>query len=309
MARQNKAILMRIARLADELSESVTDRYRKVGEYPLNLPALYKVLNLKQRSRMVPWVQTGGFVELGGEKPEIYYSKHDGYTRRRYTILHEVAHWLLTQNSAMAGEIDEIAGSYPQAEERFCELFASATLMPRTEFTEAFARESNMQTGTLFSWDGPHVRFRTSSMRTLSKEFGVGFRALTHRIKALDLLAGSDIIVFCARVQENIFSGGDKKMRITCAAFDSDRYYIPPNKGLYGLEWKGHPAADILTFYESPLYIDQLLVSCRKGKGHRFTQHTLRCSGDYIAYAVKTRSIVAAYELLPDPESGKVNPP
>jgi Zn-dependent peptidase ImmA (M78 family) len=73
--------------------------------------------------------QEGYLVDLGAQGAEIIVRANDPLPRRRYTIAHELGHWVLQHSDSLSGEHNAII---PHAViERWCDRFASALLMPR----------------------------------------------------------------------------------------------------------------------------------------------------------------------------------
>jgi hypothetical protein len=72
---------------------------------------------------------SGYLADLGEAGGEIIVRSADSAPRRRYTVAHELGHWLLGLDPASRGDC---SGSRDSRIERWCDRFAAAVLMPAT---------------------------------------------------------------------------------------------------------------------------------------------------------------------------------
>ena len=119
-------------------------------------------------SGRIEWTRDGLRIALSGrESPQ----------RQRFTLAHELGHHLIF------GIDKKGARTYSREEERRCDRFAAALLMPGKVFADAFK--------------GWHGRSRASAVRALADQFGVSLRAAMIRLNDLALMDADSILLMC----------------------------------------------------------------------------------------------------------------
>lgn len=98
------------------------------------------------------------------------------HTRRRWSLLHEVGHFLRDRELGDVYEDDEYAGS-KAASEVFSDTFAGVFLMPESGVARRFAEISRV-----------NGRFTARDLAALASDFEVAFRAMAQRLEELKLL-------------------------------------------------------------------------------------------------------------------------
>jgi hypothetical protein len=86
------------------------------------------------RISIQPLAREGYFLDLGVMGGELLVNSRDPRTRRRYTIAHELGHWMLKQLTGSSQHRRNLAPD--QQSERWCHEFASALLMPSSWLIE-----------------------------------------------------------------------------------------------------------------------------------------------------------------------------
>lgn len=125
-----------------------------------------------------------GFILREGETPIIGVNSYHPSVRQRFTMAHELGHFLLhKENGIHIDEADflfyrdERSSEGTDVDERDANFFAATLLMP-----EEFLRKDIAALRNLTVHDD-------SAMRTLAKKYGVSTQALVFRISSLGLLA------------------------------------------------------------------------------------------------------------------------
>jgi hypothetical protein len=85
-----------------------------------------------------PLGREGYLVDLGAKGAELIVNSQDSATRRRFTIAHELGHWMLKQLTGSVGRGRKAAPDLMS--ERWCNDFASALLMPSSWVIEDLRR-------------------------------------------------------------------------------------------------------------------------------------------------------------------------
>ncbi len=109
---------------------------------------------------------TGYLLDLGRKGGEIVLRASDPYARRRFTLSHELGHWLLAAPDLPAG----VAGA-SQDVERWCDTFAVALLLPEEWVCQAVA--DAVRSGS---------EYLAQRLVTLPEQFGTSWSATMLRI-------------------------------------------------------------------------------------------------------------------------------
>jgi Zn-dependent peptidase ImmA (M78 family) len=142
------------------------------GRLPIDPVRIAKSFGLKTFNDELDDNVSGMLVKRKGSDPEILLNRDDSRNRRRFTVAHELGHYVRRSEQPDEYEYvdyrDERSSTGTDDEERFANGFAANLLMPRE------AVESLVEEGT------PDF--------LLAKRFGVSREAIQHRLDNLGLL-------------------------------------------------------------------------------------------------------------------------
>ncbi len=126
------------------------------------------------------------------------------HLRRRFSIAHEVAHTLFYEQTAkgLRHRIGILSKEELAAEERICNAFASALLMPASRLQDSLV--------SIPLNSASHV---LSLLDQTARRFQVSLPALVSRLNQVQL-ASSQYIVLCFRFTENQYTGRDARLRV-----------------------------------------------------------------------------------------------
>jgi uncharacterized protein DUF955 len=120
-----------------------------------------------------PLGREGYLVDLGAQGAELIVNSEDPPTRRRYTIAHELGHWMLKQLTGSTRQRRNTAPDLPS--EHWCNEFASALLMPSSWLIEDLRRnrisglpDSILSLPKKYNVSSEAFRFRVSSVTPVS---------------------------------------------------------------------------------------------------------------------------------------------
>lgn len=101
---------------------------------PIDLTEIAKNLNVRVETKELPSSVAGFILKEENEKfPIIYVNARDGFQRQRFTVAHELGHYIQNRDSdeiAYVDNRDELASSGTDSKERWCNAFAAELLMP-----------------------------------------------------------------------------------------------------------------------------------------------------------------------------------
>lgn len=150
-------------------------RSNKLFQAPVNVNKLAKKIGVKVESKEFDDDVSGLFV-MKDDKPFIAYNSNQGSNRRRFTIAHELGHFVLHSKNkplfvdkpkeVMFRNSDSSKGEF--LKEREANAFAAAVLMPRSLLKEEIDNNS-----------------ATELIETLSKKFKVSTQAMSFRLSNL----------------------------------------------------------------------------------------------------------------------------
>lgn len=142
------------------------------GRLPVDPVRIAKTFGLKTFNDDLDDEVSGMLVKRKGSDPEILLNREDSRNRRRFTVAHELGHYVRRSERPDEYEYvdfrDERSSTGTVEEERFANGFAANLLMPREAVESLFAE------GT------PDF--------LLAKQFGVSREAMQHRLANLDLI-------------------------------------------------------------------------------------------------------------------------
>ena len=134
--------------IATELVDRAKQDFRPVD--PERVAALWPEL----RVSCDKLEKEGYLIDLGAQGGEIIVREGDPLPRRRYTIAHELGHWVLRTSGF--SEVGHAHDSAYKPVERWCDQFASALLMPR-EWVVGDFREAKVGGLIHTIRSGPHL--------------------------------------------------------------------------------------------------------------------------------------------------------
>lgn len=139
---------------------------------PIDVAEIAKELNVKVEVRELPSSVAGFIIKEANESfPVIYVNSGDGPQRRRFTIAHELGHYIQNRDSkemAYVDNRDEMASTGTDPKERWCNAFAAELLMPESVVKKYWAQ----------GWEFERIR----ELLNVSKA------ALANRLNSLDLI-------------------------------------------------------------------------------------------------------------------------
>lgn len=103
---------------------------------PIDVRAIADNMNIQIVEKELP-SSVAGFIlkEENDPFPVIYVNAQDGFQRQRFTIAHELGHYVQNRHSdeiAYVDNRDELASSGTDPKERWCNAFAAELIMPES---------------------------------------------------------------------------------------------------------------------------------------------------------------------------------
>ena len=139
---------------------------------PIDVAEIAKQLNVRVEVRELPSSVAGFIIKEESEPfPVIYVNSGDGSQRRRFTIAHELGHYIQNRYSeeiAYVDNRDELASTGTDPNERWCNAFAAELLMPESVVKKYWAE----------GWEFERIQ----------KLLDVSKSALTYRLNSLGLV-------------------------------------------------------------------------------------------------------------------------
>ncbi len=183
------------ARAASELGDSVGSRSAVSAGGPVNVFSLAAAEDIEVVQ--VASLSEAGRIEWTSGGLRIALRKGDGPQRQRFTLAHELAHHLIF------GVEREGTRTHSREEERRCDKFASALLMPEDRFRTLLRHHRNLP--------------RLSAARELASQFDVSLQAAVARLDDLALMGPDSILLVCADRE-------DGNYMVQSAAYDRSTY-------------------------------------------------------------------------------------
>ena len=166
----------------EEIKKLVDEQYTKAGsEMPVPVVSVAKNLGIVISEIDMPTLEVGGSKKPSGILTQvsdiwtILLNKEDAHTRKRFTIAHEIGHFLLHKtdtlfivDSFVSGETFYRTEASDLDMEKEANFFAASLLMPETKVRELFATFQNPS--------------------ELANQFGVSEVSMTFRLKNLGLI-------------------------------------------------------------------------------------------------------------------------
>ena len=182
-------------RAAGRLGDHIGLRLLRESFHPLDVHALATSEDIEVVK--VSSIAESGRSEWASGGLRIALSEKESPLRQRFTLAHELGHCLIFGI--------EKAGirTYSREEEKRCDRFAAALLMPKSVFLREFNRRQNLP--------------RTSVVRELAAQFAVSLRAALVRLNDLALVDPGTILL----TVEPDMSG---ESRVTAGAYDKSTY-------------------------------------------------------------------------------------
>lgn len=144
------------------------------GRIPFPIDPFTIARNLGINVEIVPLdPDTAGFIlkESFEDKPTIYLNVRDGFQRRRFTLAHELGHFVKHRGAeeiAYVDNRDELASRGTDPNERWCNAFAAELLMPEAIVKKDWALGK--------------------SVEEMRRKFDVSMAAMTVRLSSLGLV-------------------------------------------------------------------------------------------------------------------------
>lgn len=137
---------------------------------------------------------------------EVQLNSQKAYLRQRFTIAHEIGHELFCRQGKH--QIGLMNRTEMEAEDKICQMFASALLMPPAHIQKFLQRLPD---------DSPWAIL--SALDEASRQFQVSLQALIRRMGWIDLPNSPDCMVLYLMYKKNYFSDTDPQLRIqTCSS-------------------------------------------------------------------------------------------
>jgi len=152
-----------------------------ISKPPVHIKEIVKGLGIDIRSEDLG-ESVSGFIVFKNETPVICVNKNDGIERKRFTIAHELCHFLFHRSSKDALFIskvvhfrDELSSLGELNKEKEANAFAAALLMPELFISESIKKLPNNMSDE-------------DAIKKLAAEFKVSEVAMTYRLSNLKLL-------------------------------------------------------------------------------------------------------------------------
>ncbi|ERS53261.1 MULTISPECIES: ImmA/IrrE family metallo-endopeptidase [Corynebacterium] len=139
---------------------------------PIDVHQMARDLNIEIVQKSLP-AEVAGFIlkEARDEFPTIYVNAKDGPQRQRFTIAHELGHYVQERTKEQLAYVDnrnELASTGVDPQERWCNAFAAELIMPEASVKKYWAE----------GWSFEEIRTRLD----------VSKAALTNRLASLRLI-------------------------------------------------------------------------------------------------------------------------
>lgn len=298
MKRENSDRWAEITAVAEQEATRLSKYYSAHFSYPLDFRLLFRLLELRHRAHPVSWLQTGGLIHLDSSSPSILYSALDSRARIRFTIAHEIGHWIVFNNGDLKNLLGQATTESFNAEEIFCDQFASSLLMPRWDFSKRFVEFTNIPKFLDPASSKPEDVPSCTIIEQLCSDFGVSAEACIFQLQRLGLFKRSRSIAFCAKIRSSKTKSAQFKFRIATAAYDRDSFFVPKNCGLLDIGWRGQPDKDLDSYFKSQIMEEVLDIKYRDKVAQSFKSKKFVCLGDYLTYGQSKRIIIGLYTIL-----------
>lgn len=157
--------------IARNEAAALLDKYAP-DQYPLNVDHVAHYLGLEVIYQHLPPGISGIIVKPAGEDPTIGISIHESRSRQRFTLAHEIGHYIERLKVAHDDEysFSDARGTKYDVHEFFADEFAGSLLMPEPELRAAFKQHTDRARYT-----------------KIARQFGVSVAALHKRVRRLQL--------------------------------------------------------------------------------------------------------------------------
>lgn len=143
--------------VARKAAQEVADDYWQPGRFPVDIEAIARGMGLRIEYTYLREGVSGMVRARPDEIPTIYVDRDENPARQRFTIAHELGHFVERSNQGKAdfAFIDERGTKY-DLHEFYADEFAGNLLMPRSEIQRLRARgETNVQMASHFGVSVP----------------------------------------------------------------------------------------------------------------------------------------------------------
>lgn len=287
--------------IARELAKAVLEKYRKAcppsSLFPLKLPKIYKVIGLNQQSRRVNNLHCSGAIIPIGSSMQILVSSKDPQARIRFTIAHEIGHYLLRQKQEKRRASIIHLNLAHVGEEALCNAFASELLMPEEEFKKKFIKLCAKEKQDSKLIDPREFEFGLPQLDELCKSFGVSAEACIRRIHTLNLFQNTQLIAFVGMRQANIYSGENVKFRLRAIAFPQGDLFIPTNMGFDRLGVRESVLLGLGASHLTEEMIERFHVWARDPNAKRYREALIECTGGYRIQGKKNVTAIGVFAI------------
>lgn len=258
---------------ARHLAVATLARYRKacnVATHPYDPRQIAPLLFVKSISKSSTLTSDAAIVPVAGGF-QIILKSGARWGRQSYSIAHELGHtFFYDSRSSVPVKLVHSEDGFKE-EERRCDEFAAALLMPEDEFTDAF-RTQMVQRG--------------NGIAELARQFKVSLLTAIIRVKQLRLEPANSISLVLER-RPNAWTGQKPKWRVWLAIYPRSVMFIPENIGAESLGLDFDSTTTISTIHQC------LTVAIRKTpKSYYKTKGQVHCSGTRVRTVWDNRSCV-----------------
>lgn len=266
--------------------------------FPVDVRNIAHRLGIKKRVRRERHLRSSGLISFLASSRQIRVTTSDSEQRIRFTVAHEIAHYLIEQirQGRIKNDGIDLSNITPRQEEILCNLFAAGLLMPQTEFKKQFIRVCSNQKGEGGLLDPGDFEFNHDKLNEICKYFGVSAEACIRTIHDLGLLNRTHFIAFVGARKPNLYTGQDKKFRIQIVAYPRGQVLIPRNMGLDTLGVRDSIISHAGQFYISEEVEEIFNISIKNKKG-KYAKERANCRGRYRIQGQKNAVIIGVFEI------------
>lgn len=161
--------------IADEVRDLRNEHWNVDGviQFPVDPYVIADRLGINVEKALLPANTSGFIIREAGEQARIFLNSTDGANRQRFTLAHELGHFIQHEDDTEIGFVDkrdELASSGTDSSEIWANRFAAELLMPAAPITKWWAEGA--------------------SAYTIRERLNVSSAALAYRLKNLGLLRG-----------------------------------------------------------------------------------------------------------------------
>lgn len=174
------------------------DEYCKI---PIDIKSIAHLRSIKTTDNLPPNAQEDGLFVYSENGSEVKLNPNKGDRRIRYTLAHEIGHHLFYKEAKH--QIGLLNKEEAASEDRICEMFASALLMPLPHIKRFLLQIPNGTPWDILIW-----------LEDTAREFQVSIPALTIRLGQVNSPSSFSGIFLYLRYLENAFTKLDPSLRV-----------------------------------------------------------------------------------------------